>query len=111
MSVPFLLVGDGPQEPTGLGRIARDLAAILSTMDVELVQVGGPLLPPWREWEWYPLPEALRGEDWGAAYVQTLYRERFGRRPGILWCIWDPSRLYPSLQVELPVQKWAYTAV
>lgn len=25
--VPFLLLGDGPAEPTGLARIARDLAA------------------------------------------------------------------------------------
>lgn len=110
--IPFLLLGDGPQEPTGLGRIARDLAAICATRaELELVQVGGPTLPPWTGWEWYPLPEAERGEDWGARYVEALYRWRFGRRPGILFCVWDPARLYPYLSVDLPVQRWAYTAV
>jgi len=113
MSTPFLLLGDGPQEATGLGRIARDLCAILhgSQLPLEIVQVGGPSFPPWSGWEWYPLGEIERAGDWGAEYVRDLYRWRFGSRPGILFGIWDPSRLYSYLGVDLPVQRWAYTAI
>jgi glycosyltransferase involved in cell wall biosynthesis len=110
-AIPFLLLGDGPTEPTGLGRIARDLAAILQELPIQLVQVGGPSLPPFRAWEHYPLTEADRGEDWGAAYVSELYRWRFGRQPGILLAVWDPARLYSYLGADLPVQRWAYTAI
>lgn len=108
--LPCLLVGDGPHEPTGLGRIARDLAAHLATTDLPIafVQIGGSVLPFWRAWEWYPLE---RGEDWGASWVQAIYQQRFGDRPGILFTVWDPGRLLPYAQLDLPVQKWAYTAV
>jgi glycosyltransferase involved in cell wall biosynthesis len=107
-----MVVGDGPQEQTGLGRIGRDLSAILATLpELALIQVGGPAFPPWRSWEHIPMSEDDRGEDWGARYVEAVYRWRFGTQPGILFAIWDPSRLYPYLQIDLPVQRWAYTAI
>lgn len=111
--VPLLLVGDGPQEPTGLGRIARDLAAQIVTSDlpVDLVQVGGQVPPVWTAWRHVPMDEHARGEDWGARYVEAVYRDAFGERPGILWLIWDPGRLAAYDGLPLPVQKWAYTAV
>lgn len=107
---PLLIVGDGPAEPTGLGRIARDLCHLISQSDVpvELVQVGGSIPPAWTAWEHYPLE---RDEDWGAGYVKALYESRFGDRPGIVWVIWDPGRLLPFTQMGLPVQLWTYTAV
>lgn len=115
--IPLLLVGDGPAEPTGLGRIARDLAARLvtasatdsSSLPIDLVQVGGSVPPIWEGgWRHYPLE---RGEDWGAGQVREYYRELFGDRPGILWVVWDPSRLVEYAGIDLPVQTWAYTAV
>lgn len=113
MAIPLLLVGDGPQEPTGLGRIARDLAANLtsSALPFDLVQVGGEVPPAWTAWRHLPLSEAQRGEDWGAEIVRQYYDSLWGRTPGILWLIWDPSRLYPYTQIDLPVQRWAYPAV
>jgi glycosyltransferase involved in cell wall biosynthesis len=108
--IPFLLLGDGPAEPTGLGRIARDLAGLIYSSDLplDLVQVGGSVPPLWRAWPHAPLN---REEDWGAREVQHLYRSIWGGQPGILFAIWDPSRLYPYTQIDLPVQKWAYCAI
>lgn len=111
---PLMLVGDGPQESTGLGRILRDLGMQIVTSDlpVDLCSVGGPVPPVWRAWPHYPLDERLhRGEDWGASYVEQLWRGHFGATPGILWLIWDPSRLAYYQRINLPVTKWAYTAI
>lgn len=112
--IPFLLLGDGPFEPTGLGRIARDLGRLLCEAfgdQIDLLQVGGPAGVVWPDWRHVPLPEEARAREWGAGYVQGVYRSAFGDRPGILWAIWDPARLYPYTQIDLPVDRWAYVAV
>lgn len=108
--IPFLLLGDGPAEPTGLGRIARDLASqiLRSDLPFDLVQVGGGSLPLWKEWRHIGLE---RGEDWGAGCVQQIYQQLWGDTPGILFAVWDPSRLFSYTQIDLPVQKWAYCAI
>ena len=108
---PFMIVGDGPQEPTGLGRIARDLAGLIkqSELPVELVHVGGSIPPVWPHWEHYPLDRSYG--DWGASFIEALWQSRFGRMPGILWLIWDPGRLAAYREIKAPVQKWAYTAI
>jgi glycosyltransferase involved in cell wall biosynthesis len=109
--IPFLLLGDGPSEPTGLGRIARDLARLIVTSDLplDLVQVGGQVPPVWMGgWAHVGLE---RGEDWGASSVQAIYRSIWGEQPGVLMAVWDPSRLYAYTQIDLPVQKWCYTAI
>lgn len=108
--VPFLLLGDGPAEPTGLGRIARDLASQLLATDLplDLVQVGGSLPPVWTAWRHVPLD---RAGDWGAQNVGEIYNSIWGRTPGILFAVWDPSRLLDYLAVDLPVQRWAYCAI
>lgn len=114
MKTPLLLLGDGPFEPTGLGRIARDLGRLLATHfpdAIDLLQVGGPAGVYWPEWRHLPLPEADRVGDWGAAYVQGVYRSVWGDRPGILWGVWDPARLFPYLSIDLPVDRWAYVAI
>lgn len=111
---PLMIVGDGPQESSGLGRILRNLADHIVTSDlpVELVTVGGPVPPVWRRWPHYPLDERLhRGEDWGASYVEQLWASHFGRQPGILWLIWDPSRLVYYQGIQAPVTLWSYPAI
>ena len=109
-TIPFLLLGDGPAEPTGLGRIARDLAGQIVTSDLpfDLVQVGGQVPPVWSAWRHVPLD---RAEDWGAAHVHGIYRSIWGTQPGVLFAVWDPARLYAYTQIDLPVQKWCYVAI
>jgi glycosyltransferase involved in cell wall biosynthesis len=113
MRTPFMLVSDGPQEPTGLGRISRDLAAILQAADLPItfVQVGGEIPPLWHAWPHVPMSEAQRADDWGATYVEALWQDLFGQEPGILWVIWDPSRLLGYARLQIPVQKWTYPAI
>lgn len=108
--IPLLLVGDGPAESTGLGRIARDLAGLIVSSDLplDLVQIGGTVPPPWTKWKHYPLD---RGNDWGAQQVQQYWRDLWGDQPGILWWVWDPGRLAEYLSIDLPVQKWAYVPI
>lgn len=108
--IPFLLLGDGPAEPTGLGRIARDLAGLLASSDlpIDLVQVGGVTPPVWTAWRHVGLD---RSDDWGARNVEAIYRSIWQGQPGILFAVWDPSRLLPYLAIDLPVQRWAYCAI
>lgn len=107
---PLLIVGDGPAEPTGLGRIARDLVSQILQHDLpfDVVQVGGHAIPVWTHWRHVPLD---RGEDWGAAQVEQIYRSIWGDQPGVLFVVWDPSRLWAFTQIDLPVQRWGYCAI
>lgn len=110
---PLLLVGDGPQEPTGLGRIARDLAGLITSSDlpVDLVQVGGPTLPIWTRWRHVPMDATARQDDWGCQYIEAIWESLWGKTPGILWLVWDPSRLYAFADCQVPAQRWAYTPI
>jgi len=113
MATPCLLVGDGPQESTGLGHIARDLGLLLATggFDLDLVQVGGPVPPVWRAWDHVPMGITERGDDWGSSFCQALWLDRWERQPGVLFLVWDPARIYSYLRWEIPVAKWCYTAI
>ena len=111
--VPFLVVSDGPQESTGLGRIARDLCAqiVASDLPLDLVSVGGRIPPVWPHWRHFQMSEQERGEDWGASYVDALWESLWGTTPGILWVIWDPGRLVAYRQRRAPAQLWSYPAI
>jgi glycosyltransferase involved in cell wall biosynthesis len=68
------------------------------------------MVPPvWPAWRHYPLDPS--NDDWGASQVQAYWRSLWGETPGILWVIWDPGRLYAYHRIDLPVQRWAYTAI
>ena len=110
---PLLLVSDGPQESSGLGRIARDLGALIAASDlpVDLVSVGGAYPPIWTRWRHVPMGEAERAGDWGRAFVAAVYQSLWGRQPGIVWVIWDPGRLAAYFGLEAPVQLWSYPAI
>jgi glycosyltransferase involved in cell wall biosynthesis len=113
VTTPLLLVGDGPHEATGLGRILRDLGRRIHASDlpVELVSMGGPILPAWREWPHVPMPESVRDDDWGADFVEEFWGKWFGDRPGVVWVVWDPGRLAAYHGIGIPVQIWSYPAV
>jgi glycosyltransferase involved in cell wall biosynthesis len=111
--LPFLIVSDGPNESSGLGRIARDLGALIMESDllVDLVSIGGPALPYWRHWPHIPMGEVERAGDWGRSFVEAVWRDRWGDTPGICWVIWDPGRLAAYDGITLPVQLWSYPAI
>lgn len=116
MDTPFLLIGDGWQNPTGLARIARDLQQILGEV-ADPYHVG--FHPPGlvhaatnaRQWSWSHL-----GEDWGAEFVVSWIRTQFNPLlPGVVLLVWDPIRTWSYLQqvrAQLPAwQIWGYFAV
>lgn len=114
MTTPILIVGDGPNEPSGLGRILRDLASLIVShpdLGLELATCGGPSLPLVRDWTHIPMGETEREGDWGRSFVEAAWQHTFGPRPGILWVIWDPGRLAAYDGINLPVQIWSYPAV
>lgn len=124
MPVPFLVLGDSPYLPTGLGRIARDLCAQLhrdrEALDLDLVQVGWhpttPESPTVDLQVQYPWPTVLswsRGDDWLASVVQRVYQDRWGNEPGIVFSVWDPARCLPLAHTPFPAdtQKWGYFAI
>jgi glycosyltransferase involved in cell wall biosynthesis len=108
---PVYLLGDGWGVPSGLGRIARDLSAVL-----ELPQIG-----------YHPPATVVRGgenqysfshldTDYGAAtVVEWLAGRHDPQLPGVLCVIWDPSRAFHYLapmRRYLPEwQLWGYFAV
>jgi glycosyltransferase involved in cell wall biosynthesis len=123
--LPFVLVGDHPENPTGLGRILGDLARQIHRDfgDVLDVRIVG-----WVPWA--GLPEHGTETDgsptvagiplwafnatqkkWGADAVIHAYRQWFGNRDGILFSVWDPSRCLAFSMIPLPVIKWGYFAV
>lgn len=115
MSVPFVILGDGWQNPTGLARIARDLATILEPL-VEPYYIGyhPPALviaPGPARWHSF----SHLGDDWGASTVIERLSKQFNPDvPGVLLVVWDPARAYYYLQLKeyLPAwQLWGYFAV
>lgn len=128
--LPVVLVGDAPGQPTGLSRIATDLARFIhaeaESLGVDLLHVGainwGPLpatgVPlridgiPWKTWVY---PSLALDRD---AAVWTAIREYFGDRttaPGVIFAVQDPSRSYGLLpSTGTPVngwQRWGYFLV
>lgn len=115
-----VVLGDSPRMPTGLGRIAGDLAAHLwgaqDRLGIEVLQVGWeygrPQLSSPVPWPLVTFPEI--GEDWGAGQVIGLVeQERAARNLAwnqvVLLTVWDPARCfeYRHARPEL----WGYFAV
>lgn len=119
-TLPLLLLGDSPRMPTGLGRIARDLAAQLydrrEVLGIDLFQAGWEdqasastaFTPPW---PWAPFWDL--GGDWGATTVRKMAAARFGpETPVILLGVWDPGRISAYVLGESwHGDTWGYLAV
>lgn len=106
--------------PTGLGRIARDLAAQLwhrrDALGIDLYHVGwedqaGAATAFSPAWPWAPFWDL--GQDWGASTVRRLAADRFGAdTPVILFAVWDPGRVAPYVLGESwHGDIWGYYAV
>lgn len=107
--IPFIVFGDGPRNPTGLGRIARDLSARLyaeqEDLGIRFAQVGvdDPGGWHWQAWDFYGFQPTM--EDYGrSALIKAcleLSAQCDGARPVVL-TIFDPSRIYDLVRDELP---------
>lgn len=90
--VPIMLMSDGPDLPTGLARITRDLALGLSRMPEYRVATFGrggfySRRFPWQQYQ-YPA-----SDQWGEAHLERCWNDFTGGEPGILFTIWDATRL------------------
>jgi glycosyltransferase involved in cell wall biosynthesis len=120
VSTPFLLVGDHPRLPSGLGRILRDLAQQLaneSSLDLDVRVVGcrpagvgedgfpGAGIPVW---------SFLASDDQSqeiAWQVQQAWRHWWDDTPGVVLGIWDPARLHALAHAQGPWETWGYLPI
>jgi glycosyltransferase involved in cell wall biosynthesis len=114
VALPFLVVSDGPNTSTGLGRIARDLMHLLwanrAELDIELVQLG--LHYNWSPWPWRCF-RIEHEEEWGKVDLQKMWTMMGWPEKGVVFTIWDPGRCFGPLLVPLPAktQRWGYFAL
>lgn len=111
--IPFLLVSDGPDLPSGLGRIARDLAIGLSaeseTLGIDLIHLGlhyrGGKFP-------FHCIRILDIDNWGHEDVWEVWRRQWEERPGVIFTVYDPARLWGFwARAPLGSELWSYMAV
>lgn len=110
MSTPILILGDAPNLPTGLARIARDLTTHLhgSTLDVDVAQLGLDYDGTPYPWRVYPV---LDRENWAQDDLERVWAWHARGRPGILLTVWDPARCVGTAEVDFPGDRWGYFAV
>lgn len=113
--IPILVIGDSPSLPTGLGRVARDVATGIwqdrDVLGVDLAQLGiyhdEEAVAPW------PIAKVRDEENWAAADLPKVWWRFFGNRRGVVLTVWDPARCF-ELSVtaaDVPVQLWGYFAI
>jgi len=123
----ILVLGDSPAGQTGLGRIGRDLATRMSQMEDLEVAFLGFGAPPSSRLPFFQYQITSIGTttaDWIVSELPYVWDDFAGAEPGILFSIWDISRLewmgnpdlcpIPELQQWLrtaPVKKWVYPAI
>ena len=125
MKVPILFLSDAVSASSGLGRITRDLATRLhhncsDVFDVASVGYGGPgsRSVDFKEYHLHKI------DNWLVPELPEIWDDWSHGREGILFCIWDASRLYwlgtpqmcpiPHLRrfaERKDVKKWLYGAI
>lgn len=123
--IPLLILGDSPAGNTGLGRICRDLATriAMNMQDVFDVAVLGLGAVASRHLPFFQYNQR-DAENFMPHELPKVWMDFAGIRRGILFPIWDVSRLFwladpqicPSLYMRgflesNPFQKWVYPAV
>lgn len=116
---PLLVVGDAPNRPTGLARIARDLTALMQKDTRLLLRVGqlgwGYDGSPW-PWACYPVTDA---DNWASSDIERTLEWHRGRADEIIvLTVWDPARCHEVASkidqlkhAGYPVKLWGYFAV
>lgn len=91
-AIPLLFFGDSPSLHTGLARIGRDLACRICTLPEFRVGFLGKGGIPKRKLPFmqYTFPESAQ---WGEGYLEAVWKDFSGGQNGIIFTIWDASRL------------------
>ncbi len=93
--VPIMLIGDAPDQPSGLARILRDLASVLTTSpQFRVATLGykmiGSVRLPFAQYAMAP----NENTTWALQGSLPMAWTDFSRgEPGILFTLWDASRL------------------
>lgn len=92
LSNPFLILSDRLEDPSGLARVARDIASLAATLPEFRVGVLGRGAVGKRKFPWtsYSYPESA---GWGQSHIEEVIRDFFGEERGIIFSNWDLSRL------------------
>ena len=90
--IPILVLGDGPDSKTGLGRIGHDLAWLLSSMPEFRVgylgrQAFGRVKFPWQQYSF------SASEQWGESRIEEAWNDLAQGARGIIFTVWDATRL------------------
>ncbi len=112
MSTPILILGDGPDQTTGLGRIGHDLAWLLSSMpEFRVGYLGrnslGRAKYPWQQYSFV----STTMNQWGEGAIDQAYNDLRQGQDGIIFTIWDATRLAWLANKEWPQHKpklWGY---
>ena len=108
----LVIVGDSPDGPTGLGRIARDLRQRLTTdpeLDVDVHAIGWEVGPAWGGDDRYLGHQDT--ETWGARVLTEWWPAHVDHREhGIVLSIWDPARCFGlrDARVGRNARWWGY---
>lgn len=92
MSLPFVILSDSVDYPSGLGRIARDIAVQANQLPefrVATIGRGG------RSSSRLPWPQYVLGENdgWGETKLEECWKDFARDEIGVLLTIWDASRV------------------
>src|SRR6266571_4659649 len=118
---PLLFLSDSPFLTTGLARITKDLACLVSTLPEFRVGcigrggIGTSKLP----FATYSFSES---DQWGETWIESVWEDFAGSSNGIIMTVWDLSRLNwlarPRMGGRLQeflqsgrFKKWAYVPV
>lgn len=115
MPIPLLILSDDPSCSSGLGRITRDLALrihehLSDVFEVATVGYGGPgsRKLPFRSYHLHSI------DNWLVPELPSIWEDFVGDQEGILFSIWDASRLYwlgMPQTCSIPfLRKWVETA-
>lgn len=94
MTTPLLLISDSPSCTSGLGRICRELASRIALNLSDLYDTG-TLGYGGHGDRHLPFPQyVIEGmHDWFIPTLQDVWNDFAGDKEGIVFSIWDPSRL------------------
>lgn len=91
-SVPILILGDGPDQLTGLARIGHDVAWLLSGMPEFQVGYLGRMSVGRSHFPWVNYSFSAH-EQWGEGRLLEVWNDLAQSRRGIVMTIWDATRL------------------
>lgn len=119
---PILFLGDAPDQQSGLGRIGRDLATLLTRSPYFRVGYLGLGFTGSRQ---FPFTcYAMQLDEWGIRSLPRVWKDFAGNEKGVVFTIWDMSRLLwltrpkwieddglREFYLHAPFRVWSYVPV